>query len=103
MSTTLLATLAFARREPLPARRDLLRIAAYGVLWLAVYNVVLNEAERRVDAGTAAMLVNVGPDADRFARGARAARRLPATLLGGLAIAFAGCVVIAAATSEGVS
>ena len=32
-----------------------------GVLWLGVYNVALNAAERRVDAGTAAMLVNVGP------------------------------------------
>jgi drug/metabolite transporter (DMT)-like permease len=48
-------------REPLPQWRDLLRIAAFGVLWLGVYSVTLNEAERRVDAGTAAMLINTGP------------------------------------------
>ena len=29
--------------------------------WLGIYNITLNEAERRIDAGTAAMLVNVGP------------------------------------------
>lgn len=61
VSLTLLGTVAAVRREPLPARRDLLWIAAFGVLWLAVYSVALNEAERRVDAGTAAMLVNTGP------------------------------------------
>ena len=32
-----------------------------GVLWFGAYNVALNAAEQRVDAGTAAMLVNVGP------------------------------------------
>ena len=49
------------RRPSLPDRREVVRIGIYGLLWLGVYNVVLNEAERRVDAGTAAMLVNVGP------------------------------------------
>ena len=32
-----------------------------GVLWFGAYNVALNAAEQRLDAGTAAMLVNVGP------------------------------------------
>ena len=32
-----------------------------GVLWFGLYNVALNAAETRIDAGTAAMLVNVGP------------------------------------------
>jgi hypothetical protein len=31
------------------------------VLWLGVYNVTLNEAERRIEAGTAALLINTGP------------------------------------------
>ena len=30
-------------------------------LWFGVYNVALNEGERRVDAGTAAMLIQVSP------------------------------------------
>ena len=56
-----LGAVALVRREPLPGRGDLLAIGAVGVLWLGVYSVALNEAERRVDAGTAAMLVNIGP------------------------------------------
>ena len=36
-------------------------IAVCGVLWFAAYSVALNAAERRLDAGTASMLVNVGP------------------------------------------
>ena len=45
----------------MPSRRDLAQIAVYGVLWLCIYSIALNAAERRIDAGTAAMLVNTGP------------------------------------------
>src|SRR5262245_715025 len=44
-----------------PSRRDLGLIVASGLLWFALYNLTLNEAERNLDAGTAAMLVNTGP------------------------------------------
>ena len=50
VSSVVLGSLAYVRREALPARGDLARIALYGLLWLGIYNVVLNEAERRVDA-----------------------------------------------------
>src|SRR5881628_35513 len=56
-----LGILMLARREPLPARRDLPALALCGVLWFGFYSVVLNDAEQRIDAGTASMLVNVGP------------------------------------------
>ena len=59
--SAILGAVALWRRERLPIRRDLVPIAAFGVLWLGVYSVTLNAAERRVDAGTAAMLVNLGP------------------------------------------
>ena len=61
VGTVALGTLVAIRREPLPARRDLLPIAGVGLLWFGGYNIVLNQAERMVDAGTAAMVVNVGP------------------------------------------
>jgi drug/metabolite transporter (DMT)-like permease len=32
-----------------------------GLLWFGAYNLMLAAAEQQVDAGTAAMLVNVGP------------------------------------------
>src|SRR3712207_9560780 len=59
--TTLFRSVIWVRGERWPPRRDLPAIVLYGVLWFGLYNVALNEAERRVDAGTAAMLVNVGP------------------------------------------
>jgi drug/metabolite transporter (DMT)-like permease len=95
-----LGLLALVRREPLPVRSDLTRIAVYGILWLVVYNVALNEAERRLDAGTAAMLVNVGPILIALLAGAVLREGFPRRLLAGCAVAFAGTAIIAAATSQ---
>ena len=95
-----LGVLALVRREPFPARRDLTRIAAYGLLWLVVYNVALNEAERRVDAGTAAMLVNVGPILIALLAGLVLREGFPRPLLVGCAVAFAGTAIIGLATSQ---
>ena len=44
-----------------PTRREWLGMAAVGVLWFGIYNVALNAGERRIDAGTAAMLIQVSP------------------------------------------
>ncbi len=95
-----LGAVALVRREPLPGRRDLLAIGAVGILWLGVYSVALNEAERRVDAGTAAMLVNIGPILIAVLAGYFLREGFPPGLFAGCAIAFAGCAVIAFATSQ---
>ena len=95
-----LGALVLVRREPLPAREDLPGIALCGALWFGLYNVVLNEAERRVDAGTAAMLVGVGPVLIAVLAGVLLREGFPRTLLAGCAVAFAGVVVIWFATSE---
>jgi drug/metabolite transporter (DMT)-like permease len=60
----------------------------YGVLWLAVYSVALNEAERRVDAGTAAMLVNTGPILIAIFAGMFLHEGFPPRLFAGYAVAF---------------
>jgi drug/metabolite transporter (DMT)-like permease len=70
------------------------------VLWFGLYNVALNEAERRVDAGTAAMLVSVGPVFIAIFAGWLLAEGFPRTLLVGCGVAFAGAVTIGAATAE---
>ena len=88
------------RREPLPSRRDLGTIALVGVFWFGLYNIALNEAERRVDAGTAAMLVNIGPILIAVLAGFVLQEGFPQRLFAGLAVALAGVVVIASATSE---
>jgi drug/metabolite transporter (DMT)-like permease len=56
IGSVVLGALVLARREPLPARRDLPAIVLCGLLWFGVYNVALNAAERRVDAGWGALL-----------------------------------------------
>lgn len=88
------------RREPLPALRDVPAIALCGIFWMGLYNIALNEAERRVDAGTAAMLVNLGPILIAVLAGIVLREGFPRRLLAGCAIAFAGTVVIGAATSK---
>ena len=94
-----LGLLVAIRRERLPAASDLPAIAFCGVFWFALYNIALNEAERRVDAGTAAMLVNVGPILIAVLAGAFLGEGFPPRLLAGCAVAFAGTVLIGSATS----
>jgi drug/metabolite transporter (DMT)-like permease len=94
-----LSALVLVLREQLPGRRDLPGIALVGVLWFGIYNVVLNEAERRVDAGTASMLVNVGPILIALLAGLLLHEGFPRALMAGIAVAFAGVAAIAFATS----
>jgi drug/metabolite transporter (DMT)-like permease len=100
VSLVVLGTAAVIWREPLPRRRDLLRIAAFGVLFLGAYSVTLNEAERRVDAGTAAMLINTGPILIAILAGIFLKEGFPRWLFAGCAVAFSGCLLIGFASSE---
>jgi drug/metabolite transporter (DMT)-like permease len=95
-----LGTLVLVRREPLPKRRDLPLIVVCGLLWFAAYNVMLNAAEHHVDAGTASMLVNVGPIFVALFAGILLGEGFPRTLVAGCAVAFAGAVVIGLATAQ---
>jgi drug/metabolite transporter (DMT)-like permease len=100
VSLVVLGVAASISREPLPQRRDLLGIAAFGVLFLGVYSVTLNEAERRVDAGTAAMLINIGPILIAILAGIFLKEGFPRWLFAGCAVAFSGCVLIGLANSQ---
>lgn len=100
IGVAVLGIIVFARREPFPARRDLPLIALCGVFWFGVYNVALNASERHIDAGTASMLVNVGPILIAVLAGLLLREGFPRQLLIGIAIAFAGVAVIGVATSE---
>jgi drug/metabolite transporter (DMT)-like permease len=82
-----------------PTRQEVALIAAVGIVWFAVYNLALNEAERNVDAGTAAMLVNTGPIFIAVLAGLFLGEGFPARLLFGCGIAFAGTLIIGFATS----
>lgn len=93
------AILATQGWKPL-TRTEFTRIAASGLLWNGLYMVVLNEAEHHVDAGTASMLVNTGPIFIGLFAGLFLGEGLPRRLLAGLAVAFAGAVVVGLSTSS---
>jgi drug/metabolite transporter (DMT)-like permease len=77
-----------------------IRLIVCGVLWFGLYNVALNAAEQRIDAGTAAMLVNIGPILIAILAGLTLGERFTSMFVGGAVIAFAGVVVIGVATSH---
>ena len=95
-----LGLLVLIRRERLPDRRQLGGIIVCGVLWFGVYNVALNAAETRIDAGTAAMLVNIGPILIAIFAGVILHEGFPPRLFAGCLVSFAGVVVIGLATSR---
>jgi len=100
VSTALLGTVAIFQRQALPQRRDLAGIALYGVLWLGVYSLTLNAAERLVDAGTAAMLIATGPLLIALLGGVFLGEGFPRNLFRGCAVAFAGSLLIGFATAH---
>jgi len=96
-----LTMVAAVRRVQIPRGRTLWLVIAYGVLWFGLYTVSLNTAERHVDAGTAAMLVNLGPILIAVLAGVFLREGFPRGLVTGLVIAFAGVLTIGLATSTG--
>jgi drug/metabolite transporter (DMT)-like permease len=100
IAATALGGIAAVRGEQLPRRSDLPRVVLVGLLWLGAYTVLVNAAEQRIDAGTAAMLVNVGPVLIAILAGLVLGEGFPRSLLTGCAVAFAGVILIGSATSE---
>lgn len=91
-----LVAVAIVRRPPLPRGRGLWLVVAYGVLWFAGYTLALNLAERHLDAGTTAMLVNVAPLLVALVAGVVLREGFPRPLVVGIGVAFVGVVLITA-------
>ena len=87
-------------RRRLPAARDWPGLVAIGLLWFGLYNVALNAGERRVDAGTAAMLIQLSPILIAVLAAVFLRERASLMLGVGLVVAFTGVVVIAVSTSD---
>ncbi|WP_338089699.1 DMT family transporter [Nocardioides lijunqiniae] len=94
-----LGALALSRGLPRPTRREWVSLVTIGVLWFGVYNVALNEGEQRVDAGTAAMLIQVSPVLIALLAAVFLSERFTVYLGLGLALAFSGVAVIGLTTS----
>jgi drug/metabolite transporter (DMT)-like permease len=98
VGAVVLGVLQSRRRWVRPTGREWALLAVCGVGWFGVYNVALNAAEQHLDAGTTAMLVNVGPILIAVLAGLILGEGFPRRLVAGLAVAFAGVVVIGLAT-----
>ncbi|SDS68233.1 Threonine/homoserine efflux transporter RhtA [Microlunatus soli] len=99
--TATLSVLFVVRRRRVPTGRSLVLAVAYGVAWFAGYTVLLNWAEHHLDAGTAAMLVNVAPILIALLAGLFLGEGLPRPLFLGMGIALGGVVLIGFATGGG--
>ncbi|WP_066375732.1 DMT family transporter [Herbidospora mongoliensis] len=99
--TLALGIILLIRREGLPPRAAWPGIAISGVLWFGIYMIALNWGEQEVDAGTAAMVVNIGPIIIAVLSGLFLKEGFPRRLLIGMAVSFAGAVVVGFSMSEG--
>ncbi|MFC4072040.1 DMT family transporter [Actinoplanes subglobosus] len=99
-AVTLLIFLAISR-QGLPPRQAWPGIIISGVLWFGLYMVALNWGEQLVDAGTAAMLVNVGPAIMALLAGWLLHEGFPPRLLAGIVVSFVGTVVVGLSMSGG--
>jgi len=89
-----LALVALRYRRPFPRGRALAFVLGYGVAWFAAYTVVLNWAEQHLDAGTAALLVNVAPILVTVVAGIVFHDGFPRPVIAGMVVAFTGVVLI---------
>jgi drug/metabolite transporter (DMT)-like permease len=101
VGTVVLAAFALPRPRPALSRGDLFSSLSFGGLWFGLYSVALNAGERQVDAGTAAMLVSLGPILIALLAAVFLGERVSVPLLAGCAVALAGTVVVAASASDG--
>jgi drug/metabolite transporter (DMT)-like permease len=85
--------------RPKPTGREWASIVTIGVLWFGIYNVSLNEGEHHVDAGTASMLLQVSPIIIAVLATVFLSEKFTTYLAIGLALAFAGVVLIGTADS----
>ena len=84
-----------------PARAAWPGILGSGLLWFGLYMITLNWGERDVDAGTASMLVNIGPILLALLGGWLLHEGLPRRLAAGMAVSFGGVVVVGISESSG--
>ncbi|MEU1735685.1 DMT family transporter [Streptosporangium sp. NPDC020145] len=97
--SAVLLVIWLARGGGLPSRGAWPGILGSGVLWFGLYMVALNWGEHEVDAGTAAMLVNIGPILIALLGGWMLREGFPRRLLAGMAVSFAGAAVVGVSMS----
>jgi drug/metabolite transporter (DMT)-like permease len=100
-AAVVLGGFAAVRRIGFPPRAAWPGVLISGVLWFGGYMVLLNWGEREVDAGTAALVVNVGPILIALLGARLLGEPVPGSLWAGIAVSFAGTVVVGVSMSGG--
>lgn len=102
IGTAALAVLVVAgRRWVRPNGREWMLLVGYGAAWFGCYNVALNIAEKTLDAGTTAMIVNIGPILIALGSGLVFREGISRWLAAGFVVAFAGIVLIGIGSGAG--
>ncbi|WP_028660487.1 DMT family transporter [Nocardioides insulae] len=83
-----------------PQRADWPLVVLCGVAWFGVYNVALNAAERRIDAGTTALVIQVGPLLVALLAVVFLHERLHRWMIAGIVLGFAGVALIAQGSAD---
>lgn len=100
IGSAVLGVLLLVRRAwVVPTAREWGLLVLCGLAWFALYNVALNAAEQRLDAGTTAMFVNVGPILIAVLAGVLLKEGFPRWLLVGAVVAFGGAALIGVAAA----
>jgi drug/metabolite transporter (DMT)-like permease len=100
-ASVVLVAVLLIRRQSWPPRQAWPGIVVIGLLWFGVYMVALNWGEQEVDAGTAAMIVNIGPILIALLGGWLLKEGFPRRVLAGIAVSFVGTVVVGISLSNG--
>jgi drug/metabolite transporter (DMT)-like permease len=101
VASAVLSLLMIGRRWVRPNRREWVQVTVIGLAWYGLYFVALNAGERLIDAGTAAMLIQLAPILVGILAGAFLGEGFPRRLVVGGLVAFAGTLVIGFATRTG--
>jgi drug/metabolite transporter (DMT)-like permease len=96
-----LSAMMIGRKLVRLSTREWALTAVIGVAWFAGYSVALNAGEQHVDAGTAAMLIQLAPILIGVLAGLLLGEGFPRMLVIGGLVAFAGTLIIGIATSTG--
>jgi drug/metabolite transporter (DMT)-like permease len=75
-------------------RHELVLLLGCGIAWFGIYNLALNASEQKIDAATAAMIVQVGPILIALLAALFLGEKLTSWFAVGMVVAFAGVVVI---------
>lgn len=98
VGAVLLGTIMIGRPWVRMTAREWVLVVAFGIAWFGAYNVALNLAEQSLDAGTTAMVVNIGPILIALGAGVFLGEGIPRWLAIGAGVAFAGVVLIGIGT-----